>query len=61
MVHVVDLNENYLAELIRDIRSSHVDITCEIDTFALDCGEDYFLKFMMAQRYDYVLNWRRSM
>ena len=56
MVHVVDLNENYLAELIRDIRSSHDDITCEIDTFALDCGEDYFLKFMMAQRYDYVLN-----
>lgn len=56
LVHVVDLNENYLAELIRDIRSSHDDINCEIDTFALDCGGDYFLKFMTAQRYDYVLN-----
>ena len=55
-LHIVDLNENYLAELVRDIRSSFDDLVENFDTFAIDCGHGYFEKFMERGNYDYIFN-----
>lgn len=55
-LHVVDLNENYLVELVRDIRSSFCNLVEDFDTFAVDCGQPYFEKLMHKGEYDYVLN-----
>ena len=56
-LHVVDISENNLAELVRDIRSSIGYIKGDFKTFALDIGSieyDAFIKF--DGKYDYVLN-----
>lgn len=56
-LHVVDLNENNLVELVRDIRSSYGYITGDFQTFALDIGSIEFDAFFAADgKYDYVLN-----
>lgn len=56
-LHVVDLSENELAELVRDIRSSLGYIDGDFRTFAIDCGSVEF-EAMIADcgPYDYVLN-----
>lgn len=57
VLHVVDINENALAELVRDIRSSFGHIEGEFKTFAIDAGSDIFDAFIKnAPEYDYVLN-----
>jgi len=57
VLHVVDISENNLVELVRDIRSSLGYIEGEFATFAIDVGSDIFDAFMRAQKgYDYVLN-----
>jgi FlaA1/EpsC-like NDP-sugar epimerase len=57
LLHVADISENNLAELVRDIRSSLGYIDGEFATFAVDCGSDIFDSFMQnGQGYDYVLN-----
>ena len=56
-LHVVDISENNLTELVRDIRSSLGYIDGGFKTFALDVGSleyDAFIKF--DGKYDYVLN-----
>lgn len=56
-LHVVDISENNMVELVRDIRSSFGYIKGEFATFALDIGSveyDAFIKY--DGRYDYVLN-----
>ena len=55
-LHVVDLSENYLAELVRDIRSSFGYSTDDFDTFAIDCGTEEFEDFFARGKYDYILN-----
>jgi len=56
-LHVVDLSENNLAELVRDIRSSFGYIEGDFRTFALDCGSSVYDAFWAADGlYDYVLN-----
>jgi UDP-N-acetylglucosamine 4,6-dehydratase len=56
-LHVVDINENNLAELVRDIRSSYGYIDGEFRTLALDVGSLEYDAFIYADgRYDYVLN-----
>ena len=55
-LHVVDLSENYLVELVRDIRSSFGYTTSDFDTYCLDIGAEYFRKFIEIGNYDYVLN-----
>ena len=45
-LHVVDLNENTLVELVRSIRSDFGYETKDFDTFALDCGDPNFGKFL---------------
>ena len=56
-LHVVDLSENNLVELVRDIRSSFGYINGDFKTFALDCGSKEFeALYKSAGPYDYVLN-----
>ncbi|WP_127023287.1 UDP-N-acetylglucosamine 4,6-dehydratase [Flagellimonas beolgyonensis] len=56
-LHVVDLSENNLVELVRDIRSSHGYIQGDFRTFALDIGSIEYDAFIEADgNYDYVLN-----
>ncbi|GHT57046.1 UDP-N-acetylglucosamine 4,6-dehydratase [Spirochaetia bacterium] len=57
LLHVVDISENNMVELVRDIRSSLGYIDGEFATFAIDCGSDIFDLFIMnGQGYDYMLN-----
>ena len=42
LLHAVDINENNLVELVRDIRSSIGYSSGEFQTFALDCGSREF-------------------
>lgn len=56
-LHVIDISENNLVELVRDIRSSYGYIDGEFKTFALDAGSLEFKAFIETQvGYDYVLN-----
>lgn len=56
-LHVVDISENNLVELVRDIRSSLGYIGGDFQTFALDIGSPlYDAFFAVHQPYDYVLN-----
>ena len=56
-LHVVDISENNLVELVRDIRSSLGYIDGEFKTFALDIGSDIYDAFINNDgEYDYVLN-----
>jgi len=56
-LHVVDISENNMVELVRDIRSSFGYIDGEFKTFALDIGSVEFDAFIKADgAYDYVLN-----
>lgn len=56
LLHVVDLSENYLVELVRDLRSELGYKTKNFDTFSIDCGSKNFGDFMAAGQYDFVLN-----
>ena len=56
-LHVVDISENNLVELVRDIRSSFGYINGDFQTFALDIGSREYDAFIKADgQYDYVLN-----
>jgi len=56
-LHVVDMSENNMVELVRDIRSSFGYINGDFQTFALDCGSIEYDAFWEADGvYDYVLN-----
>ena len=57
LLYVVDINENNLTELVRDIRSSLGYIEGEFKTFALDVGSIQYEAFINANnKFDYVLN-----
>ena len=56
-IHVVDISENNMVELVRDIRSSLGYIEGDFQTFALDVGSDEYDAFIKSDgQYDYVLN-----
>ncbi len=56
-LHVVDISENNMVELVRDLRSSYGYIDGDFQTFALDIGSIEYDAFIMADgQYDYVLN-----
>jgi FlaA1/EpsC-like NDP-sugar epimerase len=56
-LHVVDISENNMVELVRDIRSSFGYISGDFQTFALDIGSVEYDAFWNADgNYDYVLN-----
>jgi len=57
LIHIVDINENNLVELVRSFRSSIGSVDGEFKTFAIDCGSEQFNSFMDAHGpYDYILN-----
>jgi FlaA1/EpsC-like NDP-sugar epimerase len=57
-LHVVDISENNLVELVRDIRSSLGYIKGDFQTLPLDCGSLEFDVFIEQSgfKYDYILN-----
>lgn len=56
-LHVVDISENNLVELVRDLRSSFGYISGEFRTYALDLSSlEYDAYFSKAGDFDYVLN-----
>ena len=56
-LHVVDISENNMVELVRDIRSSFGYISGDFQTFALDIGSIEYDAFIKADgKFDYVLN-----
>jgi len=56
-LHAVDISENNLVELVRDIRSSLGYIDGDFRTFALDVGSWQYDAFIDSDgQYDYVLN-----
>ena len=56
-LHVVDISENNMVELVRDIRSSFGYIDGDFQTFALDVGSVEYDAFIEADgQYDYVMN-----
>ncbi|SEW15144.1 UDP-N-acetylglucosamine 4,6-dehydratase [Kaistella antarctica] len=56
-LHVVDISENNMVELVRDIRSSFGYIKGDFQTFALDIGSLEYEAFWEADgEFDYVLN-----
>jgi FlaA1/EpsC-like NDP-sugar epimerase len=57
VLHVVDISENNMVELVRDIRSTLGYINGDFSTFAIDCGSREFEALMASgPGYDYVLN-----
>lgn len=56
-LHVVDLSENNMVELVRDIRSNFGYIDGDFQTFALDIGSFEYEAFIKQDgEFDYVLN-----
>lgn len=56
-LHIVDISENNLVELVRDIRSSIGHIDGEFKTFAIDVGSPEFEKYINENPgFDYVFN-----
>ena len=57
VLHVADISENNMVELVRDIRSTLGYIEGDFRTFAIDCGSLEFEAMFAAEGpYDYVLN-----
>ncbi len=57
VLHVVDISENNMVELVRDIRSTMGYINGDFQTYAIDCGSLEFKAFYNSRSgYDYILN-----
>ena len=57
LLHCLDINENNLVELVRDIRSSLGYIKGDFRTFVIDTGSFEFESLIKSEHeYDYVLN-----
>ena len=57
VLHVVDISENNMVELVRDLRSTIGYIKGEFRTFAVDCGSREFETLITSEGpYDYVFN-----
>ena len=56
-LHIIDISENNLVELVRDIRSSYGYIKGDFQTFAIDISSNIFKRFIeQNEAFDYVLN-----
>ena len=56
-LHIVDIGENNLVELVRDIRSSYGYIDGDFKTFAIDMKQTEYDAFIEYDGlYDYVIN-----
>lgn len=56
-LHLVDISENNLVEVVRDIRSSLIRVPDDFKTFAVDFGSLEFNKLLSSEKnYDYIIN-----
>jgi FlaA1/EpsC-like NDP-sugar epimerase len=56
-LHVVDISENNMVELVRDLRSTQGYGSGDFKTFSVDCGSVEFEALMASEGpYDYVFN-----
>ena len=56
-LHVVDISENNMVELVRDLRSTEGYGSGDFKTFSVDCGSAEFEALMASEgSYDYVFN-----
>ena len=56
-LHVIDINENNLVELVRDIRSSIGYIEGDFKTFTLDVNSIHFKMLIKKEGpYDFIMN-----
>ena len=56
-LHVVDISENNMVDLVRDLRSTLGYGSGDFKTFSVDCGSVEFEALMKAEGpYDYVFN-----
>jgi FlaA1/EpsC-like NDP-sugar epimerase len=56
-LHIVDISENNMVELVRDLRSTEGYVSGEFKTFAIDCGSVEFEALVKDEGpYDYVFN-----
>ena len=56
-LHAIDISENNLVELVRQLRSTRGYIDGEFKTFVMDCGsEEYSSLINLNSGYDYILN-----
>ena len=56
-LHVIDLSENNLVELTRDIRSQYGFISVDFKTFALNIDSLEFERyFLQEEKFDFILN-----
>jgi len=56
-LHVVDISENNMVELVRDLRSTEGYGSGDFKTFSVDCGSVEFEALMASEDpYDYVFN-----
>ena len=56
-LHIVDISENNMVELVRELRSTTGYIDGEFKTFSIDCGGSEFEALIRSEGvYDYVLN-----
>jgi FlaA1/EpsC-like NDP-sugar epimerase len=57
VLHVVDISENNMVELVRDLRSTEGYGLGDFKTFAVDCGSVEFEALISSEHpYDYVFN-----
>jgi len=55
-LHLVDISENSLVEVVRDLRSSGIALPEDFRTFAIDFSQPEFFELVRSESYDYVLN-----
>lgn len=55
-LHLVDISENNLAEVVRDFRSSGADLPDDFRTYSLDFGGPEMAALLASEHYDYILN-----
>ncbi|MDA9729435.1 polysaccharide biosynthesis protein [SAR86 cluster bacterium] len=56
LLHAIDISENNLVELVRELRSSKGYISGEFSTFCIDICSDIFENFLKNNSYDFILN-----
>ena len=58
VLHVVDISENNMVELVRDVRSSLGYIDGDFRTYAVDCTSSEYKALIKSRKYsyDYILN-----
>ncbi|MBN2396522.1 MAG: polysaccharide biosynthesis protein [Candidatus Atribacteria bacterium] len=57
ILHLIDLSENNLVEVVRDLRSSQIKLPKDFKTYAIAMGSVEFNAFLESEfNYDYILN-----